>query len=146
MPITREQTAIVRFPWTNLDFATIEPRPIHKPIMDGDHNGVEIRTIDGTIFEWFCNGDVTRKRPCGEVTTWWGVPTMSEIVNRRAEGIFCQFYADGRVTMSLNTITWYWGPPVSGDFTDGYVRIVACCCDDCDLEYRREYWHDYRDW
>jgi hypothetical protein len=149
MSITRKQTATVIFPWSTMGFATIEPRPIHKPIMKEAHDGVEIRTIDGTIFEWFWNGDVIRKSPSGEVTTWWGVPTMSEMVKRPGDGTFCQFYSDGRVTMSLDNFTWFWGPPVSGDFTDGYVRIVACSCDDCvdDRDaYRRDYWHDYRDW
>lgn len=142
MSITRKQTATVIFPWSTMGFATIEPRPIHKPIMKEAHDGVEVRTEDDTIFEWTHAGDVIRKSPSGEVTTWWGVPTMSELVKRPGDGTFCQFYSDGRVTMSLDKFTWFWGPPELGSFTDGYIRIISCSCCEC----YRERWEDYRDW
>ena len=77
-------------------------------------------------YEW--DGDVVRKSPSGEVTTWWGVPAMSQMVNIPPDGTFCQFYADGRVTMSLNNVTWFWGPPEPGIVTEGYVRILSCTC------------------
>jgi len=140
MTTTRKQTATVVFPWSTMGFATIEPRPVHKPIMKNDSDGVEVRTEDGAVFYWNPNGDVTRTLPSGEVTTWWGIPTMSEIVKRPAEGTFCRFYSDGRVTMSLDNFTWFWGLPEAGTLIEGSIRINLCtCCAVCG-DYR---WEEY---
>jgi hypothetical protein len=147
MSTTRKQTATVVFPWSTMGFATIEPRPIHKPIMTEEHDAVEIKTEDGNIFYWDPNGDVIRTSPSGEVTTWWGIPTMSEMINRPEDGTFCQFYSDGRVTMSLNNFTWFWGPLETGRFIEGSTRVVRQRCGkNCECwEQYSERRDDYRD-
>ena len=142
MATTRVQSAGVSVPWTTMDFLTIEPRPVHRPIMVHPHDEVRVLTSDGTIIRWRDNGDVIRTTPCGEITTWWSVPTMSDIVNRPPEGVFCRFYPDGRVTMSLNPITWLWGPPVTGEFTEGIFNIASCTCINCEDEIMD--WDDCR--
>lgn len=143
MAFTRKQSACVSFPWSELQFSIMENRPIHKPVMKGQHDVVEVRTDDGTIFQWFPDGDVSRKTPAGELTTWWATPTMAEIVNRNPDGAFCRFYSDGRVTMSRDTLTWFWGPPVLGDFVEGTPLLVSCTCPDCVDDHLDRY--AYRD-
>ena len=137
MSITRRQTATVTFPWSELSFMTIEPKPVHTPIMKGEHDTVEVRTSDGTLFEWLPNGDVTRKTISGELTTWWAVPTMDHIVHREPEGMFSQFYADGRVTMArADGLCWFWGPPEIGGIIVGAPLLVSCTCPDCVDDYQ----------
>ena len=131
MSITRKQSASVRFPWSDLEFTTIEPRPVHKPLMVGEHDEVEIRTDDGTIFRWLPNGDVIRKEISGRTTRWWSIPTMDDILHRRAEGVYCRFYKDGTVTMAWNGLTWFWGPLIIGDYTVGGLHAISCDCSVC---------------
>ena len=131
MAFTCKQSAGVSFSWTELHFMVMEPRPVHKPVMKGAHDFVEVRTDDGTIFQWYPNGEVTRKKITGELTTWWPVPTIDEIVHRREDGVFCRFYSDGRVTMARDGLTWLWGPPVLGEFTEGNTHILPCTCPEC---------------
>ena len=141
MSITRRQTATVTFPWSELNFTTIEYRPVHTPIMKGEHDSVEVRTSEGTLFEWLPNGDVTRKTISGELTTWWAVPTMDHVVHREPEGMFSQFYADGRITMGrADGLSWFWGPQVIGNITEGTLVLIQCTCKYCDDDYQRERW------
>ena len=131
MSITRKQSATVRFPWSDLEFTTIEPRPVYKPFMVGEHDEVEIRTDDGTIFRWLPNGDVIRKEISGRMTRWWSIPTMDDILHRKAEGVYCRFYKDGTVTMAWNGLTWFWGPPTIGEYTVGGLHVISCDCSVC---------------
>lgn len=142
MSITRNQTVTVKFPWSELEFLNIETRPAHQPIMKGTHDEVEVQTDDGTVFHWDRNGNVSRKTPFGELTTWWAVPTMDEVVHRPADGTFCQFYADGRVTMAVGNGTWLWGPPGMGKITEGAIQILYCTCPDCVDDHVDDYYHD----
>jgi hypothetical protein len=129
MPTTRKQTAIVTFPWSNLAFLTIEARPIHKPIIKNDHDEVQIKTEDGTIFNWDAKGDVTRTLPSGEYTRWRPIPTVADIVSGSAKGISSRFYSDGRVivsSVSANQLNWYYGPPEEGTPVEGSIRLKSC--------------------
>ena len=131
MSITRKQSATVRFPWSDLEFMTMEPRPVHKPMMVGEHDEIEIRTEDGTIVRWLPNGDVIRKEISGRKTRWWAIPTMEDILHRKPEGVYCRFFKDGTVTMSWNGLTWFWGPLIVGEYTVGGLHVVSCSCDTC---------------
>lgn len=146
MSITRKQSAGVSFPWSELHFMVMEPRPVHDPIVKGGHDMVEVRTDDGTIFEWLPNGNVTRKKISGELTTWWAVPTIDEIVHRGEDGVYCRFYSDGRVTMARDGLTWFWGPPVMGEITEGSIHILPCTCGECVDDPSDRYYDRSDDW
>lgn len=139
MSQTRLQSANVRIPGVEHYYHTLEKRPIIDPsIQDRVTLGNMVRTMtkDGTLYQWFHDGDVCRTAPDGTITTWWSAPTMNDMINRTPdEAMYCRFYSSGAIGMRLYNKDYYWGPLISGEPIIGENQVTTCYCEDCYDDY-----------
>jgi hypothetical protein len=140
MSQTRLQTATVIIAGVDNFYFTLEKRPIpNSEFEDRITVGNIVTTTspkDGCLYKWFHNGDIERIETNGTKTTWWAVPTMDSVINRRPnDEFYCRFYPNGTITMAVSGSNFYWGPLIAGEPQTGSYWVTSCQCDDCYDDY-----------
>ena len=149
------QTVIVEMPSSELEFQTMELRPV-LPIgtVRKDSSPICVRKENGNYVTWFYDeNQETVVEQCidGTIKTWYSPPSLAEAFSSKGgQERYYRFYPCGAVTSKWDGVNYYWSSedydttPVVGHFVDtdvyenedgnDYETHDSCygaSCDDC---------------